>query len=65
MGRADVLRVLLALPSVGPFPLDLRTSPRPITALPSPWRAPCLHATTGGGALCRIRFAQVKGEPAA
>jgi hypothetical protein len=25
-----VLRVLLALPSVGPFPLDLRTSARPI-----------------------------------
>ncbi|MEY2893546.1 MAG: hypothetical protein RJA98_4173, partial [Pseudomonadota bacterium] len=27
MGRGDVLRVLLALPSVGPFPFDLRTSP--------------------------------------
>ncbi|MEY2892694.1 MAG: hypothetical protein RJA98_2602, partial [Pseudomonadota bacterium] len=32
MGRADVLRVLLVLPSVGPFPLDRRTSARPITA---------------------------------
>ncbi|MEY2891558.1 MAG: hypothetical protein RJA98_1466, partial [Pseudomonadota bacterium] len=28
MGRADVLRVLLALPSGGPFPLYLRTSAR-------------------------------------
>ncbi|MEY2891012.1 MAG: hypothetical protein RJA98_920 [Pseudomonadota bacterium] len=38
MGRGNVLRVLLVLPSVGPFPLYLRTSPRPITA-PAPTAA--------------------------
>ncbi|MEY2890328.1 MAG: hypothetical protein RJA98_236 [Pseudomonadota bacterium] len=66
MGRADVLRVLLALPSVGPFPLYLRTSARPITA-PTTTSAcvvvACHHRFRG--ALCRIRFAQVKEETAA
>ncbi|MEY2892264.1 MAG: hypothetical protein RJA98_2172 [Pseudomonadota bacterium] len=53
MGRADVLRVLLALPSVGPFPLDLRTSARPITAPPPTWHANTCHATTGWGSAVR------------
>ncbi|MEY2893626.1 MAG: hypothetical protein RJA98_3534 [Pseudomonadota bacterium] len=66
MGRADLLRVLLVLPSVGPFPLYLRKSARPITAPTTVEACESVHCRYRfGGALCRIRFAQVKGEPAA